>query len=178
MTLALVCDESFPQDEKDAAENIWKLVTDRIPGLANYESADQIPQKGIRIVSTENKDPRFVFDWSLEKDVIDSPDDEFELVMVDWTFGTEELSSLSPCLQELEREPCLVMHVEDARKLGVSDGDFVEITSDGGSLQVMACLAGNMARGILLLPRHPRLSWQIFRDIKIKIKSDQIKKRV
>jgi NADH-quinone oxidoreductase subunit G len=178
LTLASVGVENFPSDEKNAAENIWKMMTDSIPELANYESADQIPQGGIRLGSTENSDLRFVFDWSLEKDVLDRPDDEYELVLVDWTFGTEELSSLSPCLQELEREPCLVMHAGDAQKLGIEDGDFVEITSDADNLQVMVRLAGNMARGTLFLPRHPRLPWQIFRDIKIKIKSDQIRKRV
>jgi NADH-quinone oxidoreductase subunit G len=70
------------------------------------------------------------------------------------------------------------MHADDAQKLGVGEGDFVEITFDANSLQVMVCLADNMARGILLLPRHPRLHWQIFRDTKVKIKRDQIKKRV
>jgi NADH-quinone oxidoreductase subunit G len=178
LTLASVGDETFPLDEKNAAENIWKMVTDSIPELVNYESADHLPQRGIRLGGPENTDLRFVYNWSLEKDVIDSPDDEFELVLVDWTFGTEELSSLSACLQELERDPCLIMHVDDAQKLGISEGDFVEITSDVNRLQVMVCLVDNMARGTLLLPRHPRLVWQIFRNTKITIKRDQIKKRV
>jgi anaerobic selenocysteine-containing dehydrogenase len=99
-------------------------------------------------------------------------------LLADWTFGTEELSSLSPCLIEVEPEPCLIMHVSDAQHLGCTDGDFVEITSERGSLQVMVALAQNMAPGVLCLPRHPRLPWQIFRDVKNKIKRDQIKKRV
>lgn len=178
LTLAMVGDEDFEPDEKDTAEYIWKMVTDRIPELAKYESADHIPRAGLRLGSTENTDLRFNVKWSLEKDRQGSPDDDFELVPVDWTFGTEELSSLSPCLQELEREPCLVMHQADAQELGIGDGDFVEITSDVNSLQVMACPAGNMARGNLFLPRHPRLPWQVFRNTEIKIKRDQIKKRI
>jgi NADH-quinone oxidoreductase subunit G len=178
LTLAIAGDENFALNEKNAAENIWKMMTDSIPELANFESAAHIPQEGVRLGNAENKYQRFVFNRSLEKDGQDSPADDLELVLVDWTFGTEELSSLSACLQELEREPCLAMHADDAQKLGVGEGDFVEITFDANSLQVMVCLADNMARGILLLPRHPRLHWQIFRDTKVKIKRDQIKKRV
>jgi NADH-quinone oxidoreductase subunit G len=176
-TFALVGDETLSQDEADVEEKIWKLVTDCIPELANYESVDQIPAGGIRVGHSENTKQRFVFDWSLERDVLDRPDDAYDLVLVDWTFGTEELSSLSLCLQEREQDPCLVMHSEDAQELEIRDGYFVEITTDTRSLQVMACTAGSMARGMLFLPRHPRLPWQIFGDSKIRIKKNQIKKR-
>jgi anaerobic selenocysteine-containing dehydrogenase len=69
------------------------------------------------------------------------------------------------------------MHLRDAQDLGCTAGDFVEITTELGSLQVAVALGHNMAPGVLCLPRHPRLPWQIFRDMKIKIKRDQIKKR-
>ena len=70
------------------------------------------------------------------------------------------------------------MHRSDARPLGCEDGDFVEITTEQGSLQVMVAVEQDMAPGVLCLPRHPRLPWQIFKDMKIKIKRGQIKKRV
>jgi len=178
LMLARLADDNLLTDEKNVRQNIWKLLSEGIPELRSYASADQMPDDGVRMGVTEKSDMRFSLDWAREKENFPGPDDDFELLLADWTFGTEELSSLSPCLIEVEPEPCLIMHVSDAQHLGCKDGDFVEITSERGSLQVMVALAQSMAPGVLCLPRHPRLPWQIFRDVKNKIKRDQIKKRV
>ena len=178
LTLVKLADGNLAQDETSARESIWKILSDYIPELANYASADQIPDDGVRLDTGENVNLRFAANWALEKEIDPDQHDGFELLLVDWTFGTEELSSLSPCLVEMEPEPYLVMHTEVGQSLGCTDGDFVEIASETGSLQVMVSLVQNMAPGILCLPRHPRLPWQIFKCGSVKLKKDQIKKRV
>jgi NADH-quinone oxidoreductase subunit G len=177
LTLAELADESLLTDESKARQTIWEIMSDGHPEFSNYEAMDQIPEDGFHLADCEKPDLRFSSDWVREAEKTGGPDESFELLLTDWTFGTEELSSLSPCLIELEPEPCLVMHLRDAQDLGCTAGDFVEITTELGSLQVAVALGHNMAPGVLCLPRHPRLPWQIFRDMKIKIKRDQIKKR-
>ena len=36
--------------------------------------------------------------------------------VADWTFGTEELSTYSQYIQQVEKEPCLFMHPKDAMR--------------------------------------------------------------
>ena len=95
---------------------------------------------------------------------------------VESTFGTEELSSCSPHLNSLEPDPRLFIHREDAERLGLEDGDMVEVTSAGGSLSVKACIADSMRTGVLLLPRLERISWQQLGTAPIEIAPGQIRK--
>lgn len=178
LTLAKLLDSDFPSNEIDARESIWKMLTGNIPELEAYASAEYLPEDGVRLGGGEIVASRFSVNWSIEKDKYRNQNDDFELVLIDWTLGTEELSSLSACLVEIEQEPGLVIHGHDARSLGIADGDFVELSSDSGCLQAKASVVENMASGIILLPRHPRLPWQIFAFGKIKIKRDQIRKRI
>jgi NADH-quinone oxidoreductase subunit G len=177
LTLAQLADENLAADTPKARETIRELLADSFPEIRKYDSFDQLPEDGFHLNGTAKPELRFSLDWIHDVEENQDPDDEFELLLTDWTFGTEELSSLSPCLVELEPEPCLVMHLRDAQQLGLGAGDFVEIKTGLGSLQVMVALDHNIAPGVLCLPRHPRLPWQIFRDMKIKIKRDQIKNR-
>jgi anaerobic selenocysteine-containing dehydrogenase len=99
-------------------------------------------------------------DWLNELEKKRSPDDSLELVLVNWTFSTEELSQYSPPLMKLEKEPAVFMHVDDAARLGLSDSDKVTILLDRGALEVSVSVKENMAPGIIVMPRHRLLQWQ------------------
>jgi predicted molibdopterin-dependent oxidoreductase YjgC len=86
--------------------------------------------------------------------------DGFDLLFVDATFGTEELSAGSACLEALAAEPFAGLHHRDAAALGVADGDRVSIRSKHGALDVRVRLFENMARGVIVVPRHRKLAWQ------------------
>ena len=90
------------------------------------------------------------------------------------TFGTEELSAHASCLQELESDPCATMHTRDADALQLQNGDRVEIETDSGSLNICLQVTDNMATGILLIPRHRRLNWQILGTGRIRISKERI----
>jgi len=86
--------------------------------------------------------------------------DNMELVMTQWTFGTEELSSCAGPIQQAEPDPHLVMHVDDAARAGLANGDTVTLHLDRGVLQLPIRIATSMATGVAVLPRHHRLHWQ------------------
>jgi NADH-quinone oxidoreductase subunit G len=98
------------------------------------------------------------------------------MLLMDWTFGTEELSGYSSTIQQVEKEPCLFMHAEDAARAVLSDGDQVVIRLDSGSLQVKLCVSLNMARGVVVLPRHRQLAWQKLRRYPVMVNLGQMEK--
>jgi hypothetical protein len=86
--------------------------------------------------------------------------DGLELLLVDWTFGTEELAAASEVLHRVESEPCVLIHDDDAKRLALSAGDRVRLSMDRGDLDLRLAVASNMARGVAVVPRHRRLAWQ------------------
>ena len=42
--------------------------------------------------------------------------------MIDWTFGTEELSGYSKYIHQVEKTPRIVMHPKDMSRLGLPSG--------------------------------------------------------
>ena len=85
---------------------------------------------------------------------------QVELLLVDWTFGTEELASYSPLMREAEAAPVLLIHPDDAGKLGLDDGNRANVHLPKGSLAVTVKLAATLAPGVLVLPRHRQLDWR------------------
>ena len=102
--------------------------------------------------------------------------DGFELLFVDSTFGTEELSAGSPCLEPLTAEPFAGLHRRDAAALGVADGDRVSIRSEHGVLDVRAKLFENMATGVIVIPRHRKLAWQALGGLQLRVGPDDVRK--
>ena len=86
--------------------------------------------------------------------------DQVELLLVDWTFGTEELASYSPLMREAETAPVLLIHPDDAGKLGLGDGSRANVRLPKGSLAVTVKLAAALAPGVVVLPRHRQLDWR------------------
>ena len=88
------------------------------------------------------------------------PPGQVELLLVDQTFGTEELAGYSAPIQKVEEEPCLTLHHDLAADLGFASGDQVVLSLPGGEVTVRLKTAHNMAPGVAILPRHRRLEWQ------------------
>jgi NADH-quinone oxidoreductase subunit G len=103
-------------------------------------------------------------------------EDQFELLLVDSFFGTEELSQYSNVIQHVEGDTSLSIHPDDAARLGFMEGDLIEITLDAGTLETRVTLSSNMAQGTLVLPRHRKLEWQKVDGLSTMIPSERIKK--
>jgi NADH-quinone oxidoreductase subunit G len=105
-----------------------------------------------------------------------SPVDSLQLLLVDWTFGTEELSAYADTVQQVEKAPYLCMHPKDAMRAGFKNKDRVMLHLDGGPLEIEVIVAENMAPGIMVLPRHRQLDWQKLKTTPAAIPFDRIKK--
>lgn len=144
-----------------------------LPGFPEEFTMENLPEEGIRLHLKNNKEKSFSFQWPA---VPAEKEKGLTLMPVDRTFGTEELSAYSSCLHELEEKPCLYMQTDDALALEFSEQDIVEIRTESGSLRIPVKLCGNMAPGIVLLPRYHGILWQIFGNGKIILQNHQIVK--
>ena len=141
-------------------------------GITSLDSEDS----GIRVIADQA--PDVVFSGLTQDRTLSASrhEDSLELLLVDWTFGTEELSSLSPYAQKAEKPPHLMMQSKEASRLNLSDGDRVVLRLAGGPLEVEVQTADPMASGVIVMPRHHQLAWQKARAFKVTISTDQIER--
>jgi NADH-quinone oxidoreductase subunit G len=176
MILAKLTDEKLPRDSEKLRADIRLRLADDIPGLADLQSFKDMPDDGIRLEFTAEPDLRFTTDELRPFEKAAEQRDRLELILVDWTFGTEELSALSASLRELEPEPAVIMHTSEAQRLGLIDGDSVSIQTKSGNFEAKLRVVENMAAGVLVVPRHRKITWQIFETGMIRIGREQIQK--
>jgi anaerobic selenocysteine-containing dehydrogenase len=144
------------------------------PEFSDLMSVEVLPQTGLKLSPRQGKKTLAERDRSAAQERKLKPDGHLELITVDWTFGTEELSVRSPHLGKLEREPCLLLSIKDASRLGIIDGDKVVVRSDTGTIEACAAVVENMASGTLVLPRHHRLDWQHIEAAKATLSKEQV----
>jgi NADH-quinone oxidoreductase subunit G len=160
-----IADGSQVEDEDTTRRNLLGWLADNLPILAEIPPLDELTNDGMRISSADDGPPQFSIPWQVDKDKGEDPNESLEVVLTDWTFGTDELSSFSPPLRKLERRPCASMHADDAARLGLGHGDKVRITLDQGEVEVDVWVEEHMAPGVLVLPRHRLLEWQKIRKL-------------
>jgi len=147
-----------PEPEKDRGrKNLKAWLTEAHPVFAKLPPMDDFPEDGIRLAPEPDVRTRF---RPVEIVGPDMPADTLDLLTVDWTFGTEELSGYSPCLQQREDDPCLLVQNDDAAAIGLVHGDTAKIETDTGRIQVPVKVVEQMAAGVVVLPRHRRIDWQ------------------
>ncbi len=158
--LAQLANGELEVGEETTRASVWGWLAEANPAFADIPPIDELPDDGVRLRVSKEDIHRFSLDWLKEMKKSHAPGDGLELLLTDWTFGTEELSAHSPPLGRLEKSPCLFMHIDDATGLGLTHGDTVSIELDRGSLEVNLCAVENMAPGVMVLPRHHLLEWQ------------------
>jgi NADH-quinone oxidoreductase subunit G len=167
---------SSVEDESTSRRNLRSWLSANVPALAKMPPFDELTEDGVLINSSDEGVVQFSLDWQEEKDKCDITEDLLEIILTDWTFGTEELSSFSPPLRKLEKKPCIFMHVKDAAGVGLSTGDKVKIKLDVGDVEVDVCIEENMAPGVLVLPRHRLLDWQKIKRLPKFVRLEEIEK--
>jgi len=87
----------------------------------------------------------------------EEPDEEFPFVLTTVRlishYNTGEMTRRSPSLVRLMGEPRVLINEHDARKLGVRDGDWVEIETRRGRIRMRAKLEG-VPEGVIAVPFH------------------------
>lgn len=172
-TLASLTDREQLPDRAAVREKLWKWLSGTREAFSHLVPVDGIPEEGVRFCGAADPQLRF-----REPDSLQTNRDRtgFDLILTDWTFGTEELSLRSPHLQKVEKAPFLEINAEDAAELGLAHGDLVEISGEGGSVQLPVSVSEKTAQGVLVMPRHHRLDWQIFNTGAVQIPADRIRK--
>ena len=107
---------------------------------------------------TPNGRAKFVpAEWSAGQEL---PDDEYPLVLntgrllEHWHTGS--MTRRAKVLDAIEPEAFVGIHPDDARALGVDDGDRVRVTSPRGSIALRARVADREYKGAVFIPFHFR----------------------
>ena len=106
--------------------------------------------------------------------VNEASSDTVLLLLVDWTFGTETLSAMSPTLEKVEASPVARMHPDTIASFGLVEGKPVTISVDARQLTVPVQADPRMAPGVMVIPRHHLLEWQIFGETRVIVKRSQL----
>jgi NADH-quinone oxidoreductase subunit G len=171
-----IADGSPAGEEDTTRRDLLGWLADTIPELANMQAFDELSNDGIRINSSDSSSPQFSENWQEVKNKGVETHDSLEIILTDWTFGTEELSLVSPPLRKLERNPCASMHSDDAARLGLNRGDIVKIKLDEGDVEVDIRVEENIAPGVVVLPRHRLLEWQKIKSLPKFVRYDEVEK--
>jgi NADH-quinone oxidoreductase subunit G len=155
-----------------AAVDLWAWLGRQNPILAQVGSLTDHPE-GVRLLPAARVEGDFT---ALPSPAPEPGPDQLELLLVDWTFGTEELASYAAILHEAEAAPVLSIHPGAAAKAGLSDGDGVVLHLPKGPLGVVVKLAENLAPGVVVLPRHRRLDWRKLAETPVYLAFDQIER--
>ncbi|MHB9073604.1 MAG: NADH-quinone oxidoreductase subunit NuoG [Desulfobaccales bacterium] len=141
---------------KTPVPDLWSWLARQNPVFSRMASLPGHPE-GVRLLPEANPEPDFAVHFNPPAIL---PPDTVELLLVDWTFGTEELAGYSDILRQAEMLPVLCMHPRDAEKSGLTDGNRATIHLPKGSLAVTVKLSAAMAPGVVVLPRHRQLDWR------------------
>ena len=165
----------IPSVPKISIDDLWVWLASEDSAFANLKPLDR-PPGGIRLNGARGDTNPFSLDWLRNQGKTSSVADSLQLLFVDWTFGTEELSGYSRTIQQVEKAPCLSLHPKDAMRAGLKDKDRVTLHLDGGPLEIEVSVAENMAPGVVVLPRHRQIDWQKLKTFPVSIPFDRIRK--
>jgi NADH-quinone oxidoreductase subunit G len=162
--------EMLPLSRND----LWSWIKKEYPIFANVPIVNELPQS-VRINPGQGKNKPFSFDGWVPPAKDNQRDGRLELLVVDWTFGTEELSTYSRFIQEVEEEPCLSMSRKDASVIGLKDGDRISLPLDKGRLEMRLRIVDIVAPGVMVMPKHRQLAWQKIEKWPVKVAVDRIR---
>jgi NADH-quinone oxidoreductase subunit G len=128
----------------------------------------------VRLVPEESAAKPFVH--SLEAGDRTRSKARWDLLLVDRTFGTEELSAYSEYVRAVSAPPRLSINAQDAADLGLTTGSRVFLDLDRGPLEIKLQLEEQMARETLVLPRHEQIFWQQLKTIPARVDRKALKK--
>jgi NADH-quinone oxidoreductase subunit G len=137
---------------------LWAFAAEEIEALRPWKDLP-VPESGLRVL------PESVAGAAAAPVAADAetgvPGEALDLLLVDDTFGTEELSTYSEYLARVEKEPVLRLHEEDARLAGLKAGEFACLRLPLGEVAVRVETSATMARRTLVLPRYAGLDWRL-----------------
>jgi len=149
--------DAIPEEIAARRGYFQKLLFGAVPEMAALAGVAAVPDEGMRLALREPSAGCF---QPIPAPAPTPATDEFEIILAERTFGTEELSSYSDCLETLEDKPFAGWHRKDAETLGISEGERIAIRTETATVELTARLFDRMAPGVVVIPRLRRLPWQ------------------
>jgi NADH-quinone oxidoreductase subunit G len=174
-TLSKLADELAGGAGTSGPQDIWTWLAEDHEVFSRLAALTPAERQDIRLVPDQSGVAPFAAKSTVPPEEL--PAHRLELVLVEQTFGTEELAGYSPFIQKVEEDPHLLLHQDTATELGLEPGDLVAVPLPGGEVSVRLQTAYNMAPNIAVLPRHRRLAWQKIRDWPVWLAKADLKKR-
>ena len=150
LTAGAPCDYSGVSHARLQAEGPlqWPILDPTHPGTARLYTDGRFPTPSgrARFIPVEHAP------------LVESTDAEFPLILTTGRvrdhWHTMTRTGESPALMSRTPEPYLEMHLRDARRAGVRDGDFVEVTSRRGKVVAQTRVSEAIREGTCFLPFH------------------------
>jgi NADH-quinone oxidoreductase subunit G len=162
-------------DDAPYEKDIWPSLAKENPMFKDIASLGA-EDAGIRVIPDKAGDGGFSLLREEVAPMSSQREDGFELLIVDLTFGTEELSGFSPYAQRAENHPHLVIHEDEALLLGLSNGDRVILRLPGGPLELEVKTATNMSSAVIVMPRHRQIAWQKAQALTLRLPRGRIER--
>ena len=162
------------KEQKTETGKLWAWLTTNAPAFKKLSESFS-KRESLRLVP--EKQPIKDFSDALRREEDRRGKERMELLLVEQTFGTEELSIYSRFTRDAEKPPWLTMNTRDANRLGLTHGDRVSLQVNGGSLEVVLRLSETMAAGVMVLPRHHGIPWQVFEAPRVMVPIEHIMRR-
>jgi NADH-quinone oxidoreductase subunit G len=156
--MARLSGEELPEGSDACADLLRYWIVENVPGLDHLPPLEKMPPEGFRIAAPDVSVESAAAPQAKSADAVRS--DALEIVLTDRTFGTEELSAYSTCLEGLQETPWAAFQQQDAVALGIGDGDRVAIHTESGAVELNARLYDRMAPGVMVIPRLRGVDWQ------------------
>ncbi|MGZ3603443.1 MAG: NADH-quinone oxidoreductase subunit NuoG [Thermodesulfobacteriota bacterium] len=154
---------------------LWGWIAKEVPAFSNVQITGEL-HDGVRVNLRQRSEKPFSSDGGNRFESQAQKDSRLELFVVDWTFGTEELSASSKFIRQVEKEPCLFMNSVDASRMGFKNRERITLHLDRDPLEAELCIVENMAPGVIVMPQHRQLAWQKIERWPVRVAVDQTKK--
>ncbi|HSM73221.1 MAG TPA: molybdopterin-dependent oxidoreductase, partial [Desulfobacterales bacterium] len=141
-------------DPHDAG-NLAACIAEVLPEFAGLPPVAALPPEGIRL-ALGGAAP-----FTSPAGGPPAGPDGLTILLTQQTFGTEALSALSPPLQALEPPPRVVLCPQSAEALGLANGDRLVVNAAAGCFEATLEVCPQTAPGVLVVPRHRDLNWQL-----------------
>jgi formate dehydrogenase alpha subunit len=86
------------------------------------------------------------------------PDDEYPYILttgrVMFQYHTGTMTRRTPVLEAESPNPFVEVNPEDAKELGIGDGDWLEVSSRRGEIKIQARVVNIVGKGVVFIPFH------------------------
>jgi len=161
------------KEQKMEVRDLWAWLAGAAPAFKKL-SGSISRNEGFRLLPDRQREADF--SDALAQRIDHGDKEQIELLLVERTFGTEELSSYSQFAREAEEPPWLTMNPRDADRLGFAQGGRVSIRVKGILVDVRLQVIDAVAPGVMVLPRHRGIPWQKFETPRVRVSVDRIKR--